>query len=187
MILYFALRPTLGLGLYLLLAAATALAPPGSNLSAFYLLAFPWLFIVVFLMNMPLIGAAIRRFHLPEEVRVNHALEHGTIYFLRRRYGKKYKIGGRAEEDGLRLSGLPSDDQVVPSFAELREHLAAGKSRVGVSPRCGSMIVTAQGLAFLLLTLSVISFLGFHLNSRTKLGILGLVLLTYLLLRHGLG
>jgi len=186
-VLYFILRPFLGFALNLLLAMSIALAPTGSSVPALYLLVFPWLLLIVFVLNLPFVGAAIRGFRLSEETRVNHALEHGTVYFLRRRYGKRFKIGGKAETNGFRLNGLPSDDLVVPAFNELRDHLARGVKRVVVSKRCGSMIVTAQGLAITLLTLAMVSFLVFNMTSRTKLGVLGMIVLLYLMLRHGLG
>jgi hypothetical protein len=185
--LYFLFHPILGFLLNLLVALAVALVPSGTNLPAFLVFVSPWLFLIVVIMNLPLFGAAFRLFHLPEEVRFNHALEHGTIYFLRRRYGKRFKIGGRAETRGFRLNGLPSDEFVAPGFEELREHLGRGRTRAVISKHCGSMIVTAQALAALLFMITVISFVVFGMTTRRKVSLLGTIVLVYLLLRHAAG
>jgi hypothetical protein len=184
---YLMLRPFLVFAAYFLLVAALALAPASRDISAFYLIASPWLMLFMLFLHLPVAGAAIKKFRLPHEVRMNHALEHGTIFFLRRRYGRKFKIGGKAEPDGFRLNGIPSPDLVAPSFAELQEHLAKGNTRPVVSPHCGSMIVTAQALSAILLTLIAVSFMSLRLERQMKLSMLVVVLCAYLLLRRGLG
>src|SRR5262249_30981719 len=151
------------------------------------LVASPWLLLLMLALHLPVVGAAIRGFRFPQELRVNHALEHGTIFFLRRRCGKKFKIGGRAESDGFRLYGIPSPEFVAPAFLELQEHLAKGNTRPVVSKSCGSMVVTAQALSVVLLTIVATSFLLLDLERRTKVSLLVVVLLTYFLLRRGFG
>ncbi len=138
------LRPFLVFAVYFVLVAVLALAPASHGVTALYLLVAPWLLFFTLLLHFPVVGAAIRGFRLPKEVRFNHALEHGTIFFLRRRCGKRFKIGGKAEPDGFRLNGMPWVELVAPAFGELREHLSKGNSRAVVSGRCGSMVVTAQ-------------------------------------------
>ena len=184
---YLVLRPFLVFAAYFLLVAALALAPASRDISAFYLIASPWLLLFMLFLHLPVAGAAIKGFRLPHEVRMNHALEHGTIFFLRRRYGRKFRIGGKAEPDGFRLNGMPSPDLVAPSFAELQEHLTKGDTRPVVSRHCGSMVVTAQALSAILLTLVAVLFLSLRLERQTKISMLVLVLLIYLLLRRGLG
>ena len=184
---YLALRPSLVFAVYFVLVAALAFAPSSRHLSAFYLIASPWLLALMLLLHLPVLGAATRKFHPPRDIRMNHALEHGTIYFLRRRCGRKFKIGGLAEADGFRLNGMPSIDLVAPAFRELQEHLAKGDTRPVVSRGCGSMIVTAQALSAISLTLVAVSFLTLRLERQTKTGMLVLVLLIYVLLRRRLG
>lgn len=187
MFLYLLFRPFIGFSLFTLLVAVLAWAPSDGALPAILLLLGPWLLLFLVFLNLPLVGAAVKAFRLPEAVRVNHALEHGTIHFLRLRHGKKHKIGGLAEADGFRLNGVPSEDTVTPAFQELKERLARGDTSAVLSPRCGSMVVTAQALAVVLLTIASVVFLLFGPDPRTKLGIFGMVLVVYLLSRHGLG
>ena len=181
------LRPILIFTVYFVLVAILAIAPASSDITAFYLVASPWLLLFMLFLHVPVVGSAIQGFRLPEKVRVNHALEHGTIFFLRRRYGRKFKIGGKAEPDGFRLNGLPSAELVTEAFIELQEQLSRGNTGLVVSKYCGSMIVTAQALSSALLTLVAVLFLSFHLDSQTKIGLLVAVLLSYLLLRRKLG
>src|SRR5262249_9100954 len=63
------------------------------------------------LLTRPTVGAFLVRYRLPEEVRRNHALEHGTIHYLRKHYGTRYKLSGRSEARGFRVAGArtPAD------------------------------------------------------------------------------
>src|SRR5262245_26969055 len=187
MLRFVANRPMLVFAVYFVLVAILAFAPASGGIRAFYLVVAPWLLMLMLVLHVPLLGAAGRTFRLPNDVRVNHALEHGTIFLLRRRYGRKFKIGGRAEADGFRLNGLPAPDLISPAFQELREHLATGNRHLVVSRYCGSMLVAAQALSAISLTVVAVLFLLLQLEPRTKLGLLAAVLGMYLLFRHQLG
>jgi uncharacterized protein DUF6391 len=124
---------------------------------------------------------------MTEAEKVNHALEHGTIFFLRRRHPGKFWIGGRAQADGFRLNGLGSPEHIVPAFTELCEQLARGDTSPSISQSCGSNIVTAQGYAIVLLTVSAPFLFFLHLSVRARVIILGTNLAAYFLLRKRLG
>jgi hypothetical protein len=66
----------------------------------------PWLLIGILIINLPFIGAAFRRLSLPLEVRRNHALEHGTIYFLKKELPDR-RIGGRGRGRRFQDLGRP--------------------------------------------------------------------------------
>ena len=174
-------------GVFYVLIAILALIPDDIQLRAFYLLAFPWLLLLLLVVNMPFLASAFRQFKLTKDAKMNHALEHGTIFFLRRHYPGKYKIGGRALPDGFRLNGLPSPEFVVPAFTETLEYLARGDTRPIVSRYCGSMLVTAQGYAIVLLTVSAPFLVFMRLSLLMKIIILVANLAVYLLLRRRLG
>lgn len=174
-------------GLFFALVAVLALSPGRLNLRALYLLVFPWLLALMLIVNAPFLGGAFRQFRLSEEVKRNHALEHGTIYFLRRRCGRKYRIGGRSEDGGFRIHGLGAPDLIVPAFNELKEHLARGDWRPVVSRYCGSNLVTAQGLSIVLLTIAAVLFLIVDLAWPIRLGVLVAIALVYFFVRGVLG
>jgi len=180
-------RPFIVFAAYFVLVSMLAVVPDPRTTARLSLVAAPWVFTFMLLLHMPVIGAAFRGFRLLPDVRVNHALEHGTIFFLSRRCGKRFKIGGKAESDGFRLNGMPSIDLIAPAFEDLRSALARGETRPVISRHCGSMIVTAQALSAILLTAAAVAFLVFDYRQRTRVVLLGLVLLVYVALRHGLG
>ncbi len=151
------------------------------------ILTFPWLLALVLILNAPFLRSAFQQFRMSDAVKMNHALEHGTIFFLRRHYGRKFKIGGRAAEDGFRLNGLPSAEQIESAFNELIDHLARGDSRPVISTHCGSNIITAQGYGVVILTISGIGLVFLPLGRQGTFGILALNLVIYVLLRQQLG
>jgi hypothetical protein len=113
--------------------------------------------------------------------------EHGTLFFLRRRFGHEFKGGGRAEADGFRINGLASPDDVAPAFAQLCEHLARGDERPVISRSCGSNIIIAQAYAILLLAVSALLMLVLQLSLQARIAILIVDLAAYILLRRTLG
>ena len=181
------LRPIFAFVLTLVLVAAVTLGPDRTELAAFYAFTFPLLLVLILLVNAPFVGAAIRKFTLSDAVKMNHALEHGTIHFLRRRYGRRFKIGGRALEDGFRINGLNSPEHIAAAFNELREHLARGDARPVVSRRCASNIVSAQGFAGLLLITSAIGILLLGLDRGAASLVLFGNFVIYLILRYPVG
>lgn len=181
------MRPAFSFGILFVLVAVLALTRDNQAVRALYLLTFPWVFALLLILNSPFLASAFRQFRMSDAVKMNHALEHGTIFFLRRRYGRKFKIGGKAEEDGFRLNGLQSPEQIVSAFKELLEHLARGDSRPVVSIHCGSNIITAQGYGIVVLIISGIGLLFLPLGRQATLTILASNLVVYVLLRQQLG
>lgn len=184
---YVVLRPIFSFLLTFALVGAVTLAPRRLELAAFYSFTFPLLLVVIVLVNGPFVGAAIHKFRLPEAIKVNHALEHGTIHFLRQRYGRRFKIGGRALDQGFRINGVNSPEHLGSAFNELREHLARGDTRAVVSRRCGSNIVSAQALASILLVASAAAVLLLGLGQNATIVVLLGNAVAYLTLRYPLG
>jgi hypothetical protein len=187
-IIYFvSQRPLFAFGLSFVLVTALTLARSRDQLRALYLILFPFILFIMLVLNLPFLTSAFRQFRMSEAAKVNHALEHGTLFFLRRRYGRKFRLGGRAREEGFRLNGLPSPDDITPAFRDLCEHLARGDTRPVIHRYCGSNIVTAQGYAIVLLALSAPLLLFVPLRLQTQIGILAFNLGAYLVLRRPLG
>jgi hypothetical protein len=187
LIRYLLLKPVAVFAVFYALIAFLAFTGGNQQVRTLYIFAFPWLAALFLFLNLPFLRNVFRLNEMSVPCKMNHALEHGTIFFLRRRYGRKFKIGGRAEEDGFRVNGLDSPEQIRPAFEELRERLKAGDSSPIISIRCGSNIVTAQGYGIVLLSVSGLLLVLFAMSLRAKLLILAFNLAAYLLLRHRLG
>jgi hypothetical protein len=117
---------------------------PGSSIGAivFFL---PWLLLLFGLINLPFVAAAFRAFHVDREVRRNHVLEHATIHFLEATC--KRRLSGRTARDGFRVCGHSSSREIKKAFDEVRRTVRAGDPLPYISPRCGSNVVSALGLA----------------------------------------
>ncbi|RJR33830.1 MAG: hypothetical protein C4567_16330 [Deltaproteobacteria bacterium] len=157
----------------------------GPNLVLFYLV-LPWLLLVVILLNKSFLYNLFRRFTLAEAIKKNHALEHGTIYFLRRRFGKA-RIGGSAEADGFRICGDLTREHLVNAFNELLKELKKGHSELIISMQCGTNIATAQGLGVILLAVTTVILLTSGADRIISLLALIANVLLYFLLRARLG
>jgi len=92
----------------------------------------------------------VRRFRLPAATWRNHALEHATVRFLRRRYGTRYTLSGHSEELGFRLAGARSPEDIRRAFAEAVREIRAGNTEVAVMRGCGTNLVTAQAIGLVL-------------------------------------
>lgn len=158
----------------------------GPSLIALSLVA-PWMIIPVAALNMNFISMVFRRFTLSEPMKVNHALEHGTIYMLRSRYGKKTKMGGNAEIDGFRIYGVDKREYIEKAFDFLVTELKRGNSELIISMRCGTNVGTAQGLGIVLLSLSAMILLLVDANTTISLTVLGIDVILYFMLRTRLG
>lgn len=124
---------------------------------------------------------------MTKSTRCNHALEHGTIFFLRERYGPRCRVGGRASDSGFRLSGICANSDVTDAFEKLTHALADGHDECVVANRCGSMLVVAEGLGLTLLTLSAVAafLLGLGPNASGLLLLANLA--AFALLRFPIG
>ncbi|MFH0802919.1 MAG: DUF6391 domain-containing protein [bacterium] len=109
---------------------------------------------------------------MSEDVKVNHVLEHGTIYFLKELHGERKRIGGSALTDGFRIHGKVSPEDVHQAFGKFREALRNKSKAIAISDFCGSRIPALQGFSLLLLTLTVAAFGVLELDRISILTIL---------------
>jgi hypothetical protein len=114
-------------------------------------------------------------------------LEHGTIHFLRQQYGKKHKLGGRALDNGFRIYGVKQTEDIKKSFGILQEHLDKGASGIVLLRFCGSHVPILQGASLIVLTLSFSLMMFMDLGISSRLVILLMNLISYLLLRYPVG
>ncbi len=183
----FITRPLAGFIGFLLVVTMIVLIPQnGPSLMALSLFA-PLLIIPIAALNVNFIAMVFRRFTLSESMKRNHALEHGTIYMLRSRYGKKTKMGGNAEIDGFRIYGVDKREHIEKAFDFLVTELKRGNSELIISMRCGTNVGTAQGLGIVLLSLSAMVLLLLDANATVSLTVLGIDVILYFLLRTYLG
>lgn len=184
--LRFITKPLTGFIFGLLVVAIIIFIPRnGPNLILLYLV-LPWLVFVAILLNMNFISLVFRRFTLSEAIKKNHALEHGTIFLLRRKFGRA-RIGGSAEADGFRICGDLKKEHLVNAFDELLKEIKQGHSELIVSMTCGLNNATAQGLGIILLAVTTIILL---LSGADRIiSFLALIanVLLYFLLRTRLG
>jgi len=186
--LYWAItRPLTGFFFYLGLIAFVIYAPrKGGDLIVFFMV-LPWLLLIAIGLNMSFVALIFRQFTFSESIKKNHAIEHGTIVFLRRRYGGKARFGGSAESDGFRICGVQKEEHLLRAFEELLKELKIGNSRIIISMRCGSNIGTAQGFGILLLTITGLLLLLFNSDHISSMAALIMNVLIYFLLRTRLG
>ena len=106
---------------------------------------------------MSFIATLFRGFAMSEKRRRNHALEHGTIYFIRKKFGNNFAVGGSAADDGFRISGVSKKEALRNAFDQFQKEHSNGNSSLIILKGCGSNIITAQGFGLILLTLSAIT------------------------------
>lgn len=176
-------KPRATFSVLFLIVAAFGFLPKTKEVVFFFCLTFPWLLLFILFLNMPLYVFLFRREPLHEEEKINHALEHGTIYFLRKYYAGERRIGGRAEKQGFRVCGVETKDDIQLAFEELREHIKKGELGIVLSRSCGSNIPTIQGVALILLAATFVIFAAFELDKTIVCLILLGNILLYRLLR----
>ncbi len=187
--LRFLMKPAYSFLLYFMLITFLVTAPDKGESVALVIFLFPWLLLVLAFVNLPFVMQLFRLFRMSKAKKINHALEHGTIYFLRLEYGKKARVGGRALADGFRLSGVKNKKDIRDAFKKACDYIMqkAPGEKLTVSTLCGSNIITAQGFGVVLLTLTAIVLLLFDFTVVVSLVILGFNGLIYLLLHSRLG
>lgn len=183
----FITRPLTGFLFYLAVVAFVLFVPRNGPIVFLFHLVIPWLLLAGVALNLSFISGVFRRFTLSDSVKKNHALEHGTIFFLRRHCGGRARIGGSAQSDGFRICGVQKKELVLQAFDELLEELRRGGSEHIVSMRCGSNIATAQGLGVLLLSFTAVGLLALQASPMACTAALSVDVLVYLLLRTRLG
>lgn len=158
-------------------------APSGAAGGAIFLL--PWVLALFAVVNLPLLSAAFRGFRMTDATRRNHALEHATIIFLRD--AGVARIGGSAAPDGFRVHGRASPRQIRAAFDRVRAAIANGDHLPYISRHCGSNLVTALGLALvLLLSVALVSLL-LEPPLVVRAGALAGVVVCFVAMRHGFG
>jgi len=161
------------------------LAPEPSETLGGYFIAAPFLIVAMTVLNLPVVGSAVRRFRLPMATRRNHALEHATILVLEA--SKKRRLGGRAQESGFRLYGKLTEQQIREAFEEVCRTIRSGKQLAYITPRCGSNIITALAGATSLLLFLTIASLILNLPLAVRIGSFALAVLVFFSLRRRLG
>ncbi|MBX7255206.1 MAG: hypothetical protein K1Y02_02500 [Candidatus Hydrogenedentes bacterium] len=152
-----------------------------------YALIGPWLALILIFLTLPFLRAVFKNLRMDEAKKRNHAIEHGTIYFLRKRVGKKARIGGRAFDSGFRLSGIKNKADVSAAFAQMIQALQEGNSNCVVANQCGSMTVTAQGLSVLLLTITWLLAAVIRFSFSLSAIVLAANICLFVVLRYVLG
>jgi Domain of unknown function (DUF6391) len=178
-------RPILPFVLEFVVLAPLILADdPASSIGGVVFL-LPWLLLFFALINLPFVRAAFQAFHLDRETRRNHALEHATIHFLEA--GSRRRLSGRAVRDGFRVEGRASAYEIKKAFERVRHVVRDGDRLPYISRRCGSNVVSALGLALLLLvSVAVVSVL-LQPPLIIRASALGGVVVLFVAARHGLG
>ena len=181
------MNPLTGFIAYLCIMVYIVFAPKsGPNIIILFLV-LPWFILVLIAFNMPFISLALRGLKLSEEIKKNHALEHGTLFFLRREYASNRRAGGMARSDGFRISGVQKKEEILKSFDMLIKELKRGKSEIVVSLTCGTNRATAQGFGIILLSIAAVLLLGFSANPAISIAVFGFVSILYFILRGRLG
>lgn len=180
-------NPISGFIFYLICIAIYLYVPPEGLGAIAFIFIFPFVLFVVIGLNLPFFSTLFRRFTMSIYKKQNHALEHGTIYFLKRRFGDKLRVGGHAEKNGFRICGVSKKDEIIKAFEKFTQELSQKNPDLFVSLRCGSNIVTSQGFGIILLTMSVIILKVFQAPNLIITIVLSANTIIYFLLRKNLG
>jgi len=114
--LKFIKNPLSGFTFYLICILVFLYVPPeGFGIVAFIFL-LPFVLFVVIGLNLSFFSTLFRRFTMSKDKKRNHALEHGTIYFLKKRFGEEIRVGGSAEKNGFRICGVSKKNDLIPEF-----------------------------------------------------------------------
>ena len=186
-IIRFIFNPLTGFVSYFLIVIFFVFIPSsGASVILFYF-CLPFIIFLVILFNMSFISLLFRRFTMSEEIKRNHALEHGTIYILRNKYGKNVRIGGVAKRDGFRICGVNKQEDLRHAFDQLVKELKKENSKLIISMSCGTNVSTAQGFGIIILTVSFLSILILRPIPEAIFFILALNVILYFSLRRWLG
>ena len=145
----------------------------------------PWLIVLFGLINLPFVAAAFRTFHIDRETRRNHALEHATIHVLEA--SGKRRLSGRAARDGFRVCGASSARDIRSAFDQVRRMVRDGEQLPYISRRCGSNVVSALGLALVLLLVVALTSLLVQPPLVVRASALAIVVIVFVAMRHGIG
>jgi hypothetical protein len=182
---WFFRRPVLPFALQLVILMPLILAANPGQLAGAYMFALPWLLSLFGILNLPFVVGAFRTSRMDPATRRNHALEHATILYLEASSGRRFS--GRAARNGFRICGHASVKEIKAAFERVRHVVQAGEQLSYVSPRCGSNMVTALGLAMVLLLLVALGSLVLRPPLSIRTVALITVVLLFVGLRHGIG
>lgn len=183
----FIVNPITGFIFYFICVATYLYYPPEGMTLVIFIFLLPFVLFAVIGLNLPLFGSLFGRMTMSKNKKINHALEHGTIYFLRKRLGTNVRVGGSAEKKGFRISGVGQKNEILSAFEQFVNEFNQKNSELFISMKCGSNIVTSQGFGLILLTLTAI-VLDFNNPSNSTIAISLLAnVIVYILLRKNLG
>ena len=89
------------------------------------------------------------RFSSIRRIRRNHALEHATIAVLLEQ-GARPPLGGYSTSGGFFIFGSEPTDRVTQAAEQALARLAGGEGELGISPYCGTNLVTGALLSGIL-------------------------------------
>lgn len=179
--------PMSGFFFYLLCILIFLYFPPEGFGYIVFVFMLPFVLFVVIGLNLSLFSTLFRRFTISKIKKQNHALEHGTIFFLKERFEYRIRVGGYAEKNGFRICGVSKKHDISKAFDKFIQELSDEKSELYVSLRCGSNIVTSQALGIILLTISAIVLSLVETSDSVIASVLAGNVILYFLLRKSLG
>jgi hypothetical protein len=180
-------NPLTGFIFYLFCVAIFLIIPPGKEGAISFILVLPVVLFVVIGLNLSFSLALFSRFTLSDAKKRNHALEHGTIQFLKKLHGNKLRVGGIAEKNGFRIFGVKNKNDISEAFVQLINEMHGLDPSLVISLRCSSNIATAQGFGLIILTISAVFLKFVYASHETILLILATNIILYVLLRRKLG
>ena len=148
----------------------------------------PWLFVLLLFFYLPFLTFLFRISEMNLTTKINHVLEHGTIYFLKVCHGNKCRIGGLSFDNGFRIYGdIKSQQDIKDAFRKLTSYLGQGHSAAVLSKYCGSNTHILGGVSFILLTITLLMFAFLDLEVFTVFWISLANTIFYFLLRYPIG
>lgn len=178
-------RPVLPFVVEFVVLAPLVLADEPANAVGGIVFFLPWLLALMALINLPFVASAFRAFHLDRPTRRNHALEHATIHVLEAAGARR--LGGRASSTGFRIAGRVSPHEIRKAFEQVRQMVRRRDRLPHISRRCGSNVVSALGLALLLLFVVTLVSLLLHPPFVVRASALAFVVAFFVSMRHALG
>ena len=185
--LNFIKNPLSGFIFYLTFVLLFLYVPPEGFGAITFIILLPFVLFVVVGLNLPFFSTLFSRFTMSANKKRNHALEHGTIYFLKKRFGKKFRVGGYAKKNGFRICGVSKKHDIIQAFDQFAKEFSRKNPELIISLRCGSNIVTSQGFGLILLTISTFALKIFESPDSIIALVLAANIAFYILLRKNLG
>lgn len=185
--LNFIKNPLSGFIFYLTCVLLFLYVPPEGFGAIAFIFLLPFVLFVVIGLNLPFFSTLFSRFTMSANKKQNHALEHGTIYFLKKRFGNKLRVGGHAEKNGFRICGVSKKHDIIQAFDQFAKEFSRKNPELFISLRCGSNIVTSQGFGLILLTISTFALKIFESPDLIIALVLAANVAFYILLRKNLG